>query len=275
MEKIGYLGPRGTFTEKAVKGFNLAGDFILYESIKSVLEGVHNGEVFHGVVPVQNTTEGIVNVTIDTLTFDVDLQIKKQLVLPVSHSLMVNKNNKDCMVDKILSHPQAIAQTRKYVGENFKHAEIIEVSSTAKAGEIVAGSNENIAAICTDICADIYDLKVLKNDIQDLKNNKTYFILVSKEKNDVPKNHNKMSIVFSTSHKPGELYKVLDIFSLWDINITQITSRPMRDTEGEYIFYIDIEITDNSDDVKDALVMVKRKSNFFKIFGSYDVKMNI
>jgi prephenate dehydratase len=298
--KVGCLGPRGAFSEKAAHELvPEADEFLLYKNIADVLTDVQNGVLDEGVVPIQNSTEGAVNVTIDSLIFDVNLYIQKQLVLPVRHALLIapknalrlsgtpiiapkndlrlsgtpiiapkNASRLSGFPQKILSHPQALAQCRAYLKENYPDAELIETASTSDAAKITAGSDSPCACVASDICAEIYGLKILDNDIQDSDQNKTYFILLSK-KETPPVKDKKISLAFSTANKPGELYRILSVFMIEDINITQIISRPMRGRIDEYVFFIDIEVLDERD-VLDAFAMLRRKTNFFKFLGCYD-----
>lgn len=268
---VGYLGPNGTYTEKATNLLNLNATKIPYNTIYDILKAVDTDDISMGVVPIQNTIEGVVNATMDALIFDFDLYIQKQIVLPISHNLMISKHNKDKCITKILSHPQALGQCRRFINDNFKNVELIEVSSTSKAAKIVSKSKDTIAAIGNDLCIALYDLDIINEDIQDNKNNKTYFFLISKNNTSKPTCANKLSVSFSTYDKPGALYKILDIFSIWDLNITQISSRPMKNIEGEYMFYIEIEDFTNIKDLEDCLRMIERKTNLFKNLGCYDI----
>lgn len=267
--KIGHLGPEGTFSQQAAKFYKKDVTNVPYKTIRDVLMAVENDEMDMGVVPIENSIEGIVNATLDTLIFDTNLFIQSQLVLPISQNLMINKNNKSKTITKILSHTQALPQCQKFLTEKFNGVELLEVSSTAEASRIVSQSDEFFGAIGNSLCCDIYDLQLLHKNIQDNDNNKTYFIVVSKNNSFNPKIGFKTSMAFSTLNKPGELYKILDIFSVWDINMTKITSRPMKDVEGEYVFFVDIETSNNQEDMLNALTMIKRKTNFIKILGSY------
>lgn len=267
--KIGYLGPNGTFTQKAANIYSKDIPSVAYKTIREVLMAVENNEISMGVVPIENSIEGTVNVTLDTLIFDANLFIQSQIVLPISQNLMINKNNKGKTITKILSHPQALPQCQKFLTEKFNEVPLVEVSSTAEASKIVSNSLESFGAIGNSLCCDIYDLYLLHENIQDNNNNKTNFVVVSKKNSYNPKVGFKTTIAFSTLNRPGELYKILDIFSVWDINMTKITSRPMKDVEGEYVFFVDIETSINDKDITDALTMIKRKTKFIKILGSY------
>ncbi|MDR2698121.1 MAG: prephenate dehydratase [Candidatus Methanoplasma sp.] len=275
--KIAYFGPEGTFTEQAARCFagSMDGEDISFSplaSIEDVFEAVETGAADCGVVPIENSIEGGVNTTIDTLIFDADLFISKQLSLPVVQNMMVSKKNADGRVSKILSHPQALAQCRKFINKHYPDAVTEASNSTAEAARITAGcglERGGTAAIGSKNSAEIYDLKIIHENIQDDKNNMTQFVLLTKTDTSAPMIGRKTSIAFSTEHRPGELYKILDIFALWDLNMTKIMSRPTKGRQWEYVFFIEIEGYENAADVADALTMIKRKTVFFKNLGSY------
>ncbi|MCL1979014.1 MAG: prephenate dehydratase [Methanomassiliicoccaceae archaeon] len=275
---IAYLGPEGTFTEQAANlfaGSMKQSEFSLspFATIEDVFDAVETKKAAYGVVPIENSIEGAVNTTIDTLIFDSDLHISKQLTLPISQNLMVSEKNADRAITKILSHPQALAQCRKFINRFYPKAVIEIASSTAEAARLVAGcgpgSKEVIGAIGSKSSAEKYDLEVIHENIQDNKNNTTQFILLTKADTSAPKADCSTSIAFSTEHRPGELYRVLDIFAIWDLNLTKIMSRPTKTGKGEYVFFVEIEGSENTSDISDALTMIERKTIFFKKLGSY------
>lgn len=270
--KIGYLGPDGTFSEEAALNYTLKLDnveLVKFPTIRAVLDAVEKGFVDEGIVPFENSIEGVVTTTIDGLIFDDSkLYIKSETVIKISQNFLVRKDYNGEKLERIISHPQGIAQCDKFLRENFKDTLCEAVSSTAEAARIVSTSGNFIASISPKRSADVYGLKILHENIQDDNNNATRFVVVTKKP---PKSleGEKTSIVFTTSHRPGELYKVLDIFAIWDINMTKIESRPMKHKLGTYCFFIDLE-AENKDDIRDALKMVERKTSFFRLLGSYN-----
>jgi len=283
MTKIAYLGPAGTFTEQAANCFirsigKRKFDLSPMNTIEDVFRAVESGDALYGVVPVENSIEGAVNTTVDSLIFDSQLFVMKQLDLPITQNLMVNGKNKSGKITKIISHPQALAQSRKFISKNYPDAVIEAACSTAEAAKTVAEfkpkRNESVAAIGSKMSAELYDLKIIHEDIQDNKNNTTQFFLLTKEDTSEPKIGCSTLIVFSTEDKPGELYKILDIFAIWDLNMTKIMSRPTKNRRGEYVFFIELSGYENVSDVSDALTMVERKTSFFRNLGSYDTAEN-
>lgn len=277
--KIAYLGPEGTFTQQAADIFARSLDqcglsLSPFASIEEVFDAVETGAALYGAVPVENSIEGAVNTTIDTLIFDSDLFILKQLALPISQNLMVSEENIGRGITKILSHPQALAQSGKFIKQHYPDAAVEATSSTAEAARIAAGcrpgSGETVAAIGPESSAELYNLKIIHENIQERTDNTTQFILLTRTDTSMPKAGCSTSIAFSTEDRPGELYKILDIFAIWDLNMTKIMSRPTKNRHGEYVFFIEISGYSDVSDVADALTMVKRKTSFFKNLGSYD-----
>lgn len=269
---VGYLGPRGTFTEQAAKIMMPNENLIPFHTFAEALRAVEDGELSAAVVPIENSIEGIVNSTVDALIFDVDLNIQQLFVLPINQCFIAKKDADLKNINKIYSHPHAIPQCKNYISKNYPDADTIAVSSTAEAIRFVAGSDENIAAIGNSAAAELYGLEVIEEGIQDTNDNFTMFILVSKIRSNKYIPGNKVTLCFSTENKPGALYKLLDIFSIFDINMSKIYSRPMKNRPMEYVFFIDIDIEDNVRDIIDALKLIERKTTFFKNLGSYDIK---
>jgi prephenate dehydratase len=271
MLKIGFLGPKGTFSHEALQQYERGREEYLsvdYASIADILMAVENGDIEEAIVPMENSLEGAINVTLDTLASDVDLKIKDELIVSIRQNLLVKKGTKPQDIRSILSHPQPIGQCRKYIAANYPDVQVKAVYSTAGAAEEVAQGSGELGAIGSLAAAQAYGLDILARDIQDGDNNLTRFVVIGRE--DGQKTGcDKTSIVFSTDNKPGSLYRVLDIFNLWDINMARIESRPAKDRLGTYIFFIDIEGHREDPDVRDALTMVRRKSSFYKFLGSY------
>jgi prephenate dehydratase len=231
---------------------------------------VQNDAIKEAVAPIENSLEGAINVTLDMLAADVELKIKGEVVIAVRQNLLVKRGTDLNNIKYILSHPQPIGQCRKYLAAKFPEAKIKYVYSTSNAAEEVAGGAGDMAAIGSNIAAEVYDLDIAAEGIHDGDNNFTRFVVLSKEDH-ARTGQDKTSIVFSTEDKPGSLYRILDIFNLWDINMTRIESRPAKNQLGRYIFFVDVVGHREDDDVKSALIMVKKKTSFFKFLGSYPV----
>lgn len=271
MIKTGFLGPKGTFSQEAMIVYTKGGSEytgIDYNTMTDLIAAVSKDEIDEAVVPIENSLEGAVSVTLDMLATEPDIKIKAEVIIPISQNLLAKRGTQFKNIKYILSHPQAIGQCRKYIDSNFPDAMIKYLYSTAEAAKEVAEGNGDMAAVGSKAAAGVYDLEILQESIQDNNNNLTRFIVISKK--EAPKSKkSKTSIVFSTENKPGSLYRILDIFSLWDINMTRIESRPAKNKLGRYIFFVDIEGHVEDEDVRDALTMVKRKTSFYKFLGSY------
>jgi len=274
MIKIGYMGPKGTFSHEAtlkyIKGKESEYALYEYSTIADVILAVENNLVDEAVAPIENSLEGAVNITLDTLAMDANIKIKDEIVLGIKQNLLVKSGTRPDEIECIISHPQPIGQCIKYIHLKYPNATVRFSDSTTAAAQEVAGCNGRIAAIGSMIAAKIYGLEVLEEGIQDSNNNMTRFAVIS-HTDSARTGNDKTSIVFSTEDKPGSLYRILDIFNLWDINMTRIESRPAKNELGRYIFFIDILGHKDDEDLKNALTMVGRKTSFMKFLGSYPV----
>ncbi|MFV0502932.1 MAG: prephenate dehydratase [Lachnospirales bacterium] len=266
---IGYLGPQGTFSQIAAEYYGTLCNELTYyyKTIPSVVNALIDDKISSAVLPIENTTEGSVNATVDSLIYIDNIFIESYLILPIHHNLLVKNNS--LKIEKIYSHGQALAQCSKFLFKNYPNAELIETTSTAEAARFISTSDANIAAISPISSASVYNLNILHKDIEDEKENLTNFVKISKKEKACT--ITTQTICFTTKNKSGELYRILDIFSLWDINMTRIFSRPKKGNIGEYVFYVDLEYS-NKNDMESALKMVIRKTSFFKNIGRYDIR---
>jgi len=270
--KLGYLGPIGTFSEQAALIYSNSAkikcELVNFFTITDVITAVNNGKIDEGIVPFENSIEGTVTSTVDTLIFDSELYIKNELILKVNQNIMVKPGTNRENIKRIISHPQGLAQCRKYISEMGIN-ETAAISSTAEAAHMVADGDGTLAAIAPERAADVYGLEIIGEDIADDKTNSTRFVIISKEENN-PMSNKKTSIAFTLDddNSPGRLYRVLDILNIFEINMIKIESRPAKHKLGTYVFYIDL-MADNDEDLNDAMKMLKRKVAFFKYLGSY------
>jgi len=264
--KIAYLGPPATFTHlAAMRQFGSSAGYMPVNTIKAVFSAVSSGEAQYGVVPIENSTEGVVNYTLD-MFIDSDLKIIYEIMLPVSHNLL-SKTGKRSHIKRIYSYPQATAQCREWLEENFPNVPIIEEQSTASAAER-ATKDPSAAAVASELAAVIYDLKFISRGIEDYQHNYTRFLVIGRDA--VPRTgKDKTSIMFSIKDKPGALYSILRYFAENKINLTKIESRPSRRKAWEYIFFVDMEGHIEDKKVKKAITEMKKECLFFKELGSY------
>jgi prephenate dehydratase len=268
---IGYLGPRGTFTEEALEAS--AGDEFLtrvpFASVPEVLFAVQKGEVDKGIVPIENSIEGSVNVTLDTLAFETDLTVEREVILPVRHCLVARPGISSEQIEAIVSHPQATAQCRGFLARWFADVPITAANSTAEAAKQVADSSERLGAIGTELAAKIYGLELLDCDLEDYPGNVTRFVIVGKERPG-PTGRDKTSIVcFIQANRPGSLLEILNEFSSRGINLTKIESRPTKKVLGEYYFFIDLDGHVEDAAMKEAIGALVVGLRELKLLGSY------
>ncbi|MFP3389162.1 prephenate dehydratase [Brevibacillus sp. SIMBA_040] len=248
-KKLAFLGPRGTFTEEAARALTVGQKLthVPYPGIIEVLNAVAKEEVAFGVVPMENSIEGTVNSTLDWLIHEVDLPILAELALPITQNLLVAKREEPLPfseITRVLSHPQAIAQSHNFLRENLPNAGIEYVNSTALAAQMVSENpQEPWAAVGTRLNVEIYPLEFAKEQIQDYSNNYTRFVLVGREPLDMPASQKEKTTILVTLPEdfPGALYQVLAAFAWRKINLSRIESRPTKKALGNYYFVIDIE----------------------------------
>jgi chorismate mutase/prephenate dehydratase len=265
--KVAFLGPKATFTHIAcVQKFGLSGaDLISHKSIQDIFDEVERGRIDYGVVPVENSTEGIVSHTLD-MFMEYEVKIAGEILLEISHALL-SKDGKIGNIKKIYSNPYAIAQCRNWLRNNLPDIPIHEVETTALAAQ-TAADNIGIAAIASESAAMLYNLQVIHKKIEDNINNYTRFLILSKK---IPERsgYDKTSILFSVKDEVGILYKMLEPFAKNGINLTKIESRPMKKKPWEYVFFVDMEGHIEDDKVGGAIKELEKKSVFIKHLGSY------
>ncbi len=264
--KVACLGPLATFTHlAAIRHFGSSAEFIPVKTIKDVFETVLEGKASYGVVPIENSNEGVISYTLDMFV-DYDLKVAAEIMLEVNHNLLSRSGDIE-KIKRIYSHPQAVAQCRGWLERNLPNIPIMDATSTAKAAEM-ASTDEEAAAIASDLAAKIYDLKIVERGIEDNKNNYTRFLVIAEEFPG-PTGKDKTSLMLSIKDKPGALYQVLAPFKKHNINLTKIESRPSRRRAWEYIFFIDLEGHIEDKKVSKALSEVEKHCLFLKVLGSY------
>ncbi len=270
--KVGVLGPRGTYAEIAARMQFGDSKIVPYPTITDVVGAVVHGKVEMGVIPLESLREGSVGEALDAIAWH-DLKIQSEMVMPITHSLLGVPGAKIDKITQVLSHPQAIAQCREFLHKNLSKAELIEMSSTAKAAEQVGKLRQpHMAVIGPPALAELYKLKVLKDEIQKGEINLTRFVCVAK-KDSKPTGHDKTSIVFSTAEdRPGILYEILGEFAARNINLTKIESRPSKKVLGDYLFFVDFEGHREDSRQREALEAIKKKVAMLKVLGSYPKK---
>ncbi len=270
IKKILYLGPSGSYSQIAMEtfkenlGLKLRAEDI--STITKVIQQIDREENAIAVLPIENSIEGIVRETIDKLiTTDENLKIRAELTIPISHCLISKGKKED--IENIVSMPQALSQCQTYIANNFrKNINVVSASSTSAATSMLDGKDETWASIANEFCAKLYDKKILDRNINDVKDNKTRFILLSKEDLKIVKPQ-RTSIAFSCKNESGSLLKVLEIFYKHNLNMIYLESRPSKKVFGEYIFFADID--KGYDEIGHTLEDIRKKCEFYRLLGSY------
>ncbi len=263
--KIAYLGPQATFTHQAAR--SRFGGSVTYEAcqtIRDVFTQVQKKQADYGVVPIENSTEGAVTHTLDEF-IDTPLKICAEIYLPISHHLMAAGPRERIKV--LYSNPQVFGQCRQWLHENMSDADLVSVSSTARAAEM-ASKEERSGALASDLAAELYGLTVLNRDIQDRGGNATRFLVVGKSYAE-PSGDDKTSLFFGVQHKAGALCAALDVLRRYNLNMTKIESRPSRTRQWEYFFFVDVEGHVSDERVQQALDGVREHCATLTVLGSY------
>ena len=262
---IAYLGPAATFTQQAaLTRFGVGVEYMPVHTIGDVFTEVETGHADYGVVPIENSTEGAVNSTLDMLSHST-LKVCSEILHEISHCLVSNEP-KDT-IQKVYSKSEAIGQCNHWLRANFPTAELIEVASTAVAAERATGE-AGAAAIASELAAQMYGLHIVERNIEDIHHNVTRFLVIGKQ-DSPPSGDDKTSLMFSTKDRVGALHEVLGIFRECGINLSMIESRPSRKKAWEYYFFTDFDGHVTEPRVEEAIKRLEGQCQFVKILGSY------
>src|SRR5215475_14228738 len=265
MLTVAYLGPEATFTHQAaIRRFGSSLRYSPQKTIGDVFNEVSKNRADYGVVPVENSTEGVVTHTLDMFV-DSDLKIVSQIVLPVQQCLL--SNSRRSQIKKLFAHPQSLAQCRAWVQNNLPRAEIIETSSNARSAELAA-RERGAAAIAGVLAAEKYGVRVLEHDIQDNAANATRFLVLGRQCSPST-GKDRTSIMFSLPDRAGSLHRALGPFHRKRINMTRIESRPSKRKDWEYFFLVDCEGHVSDRKVASALQLLGEFCSYVKVLGSY------
>lgn len=272
--RVAFLGPEGTFTEEALLADPPEGGLhpFPHPSIREVMTAVHEGDAALGLVPIENSLEGSVNITLDLLAFEFDhLFIVREVVHPIRHQLITRRPVELERITKIISHPHAYGQCRQFLDAHLPGIEHEAANSTANAVRTVSRVDRPWAAIGTRLAAEMYECEVLRADIQDSVENRTRFVYLSREPGaqDLAARYKTSLACAIAADRPGSLLLILSEFAHRYVNLTRVESRPSRQGLGDYIFFIDIEgrLTDPA--VEEALKCLACKLPWIKVFGSF------
>lgn len=264
--EIAYLGPQGTFTHSALqKHFGAWVTALPQESIGQVFQEVDTGRAHYGVIPVENSTGGIVTHTLDRF-IESPLHISGEVQLPIHQNLMT-MNEDWRSVKTIYSHQQSLLQCRHWIEKNLPNAKLIPVSSNGEAARL-ASENSETAAIAGTAAAEIFGLKYLQKNIEDQSNNTTRFLIIGMEQVP-PSGNDKTSLMVSAKNEPGSLFKLLKPLAEHGLDMSRIESRPAKSGNWEYIFFLDIMGHREDPEVKVALEQLQEGADFLRVLGSY------
>ncbi|MCU0576669.1 MAG: prephenate dehydratase [Desulfobacterota bacterium] len=264
-QKVAYLGPEGSFSHQgAFSAFSLDGDLMPFKDIESVIQAVASSRVDIGVVPVENSTEGMINQTLDMMA-STRLSVIQEFLLPIRNCLLSGIPKE--RIRKVFSHPQALAQCKGWLTSNLPGAEVIETASTSDAA-MAARSHEDGAAVASSMAAELYGLSILAENINDMRENITRFWVIARSALPVAGSA-KSSIIVTLDNKPGALYSALGVFARKGINLTKIESRPSKKSPWEYLFFIDFQGNLVDENVKETIDEVSGCTRDLIILGSY------
>lgn len=275
VQTVAYLGPGGSYTEMAkdlfCQKYEIKVELQPISTIKRVLEFVDETPNTIGVLPIENSIEGAVRETIDNLTRtkNTNIRILSEVVMPIQQCLL-SRTTEIYSISGVISHPQALAQCQNFIHNELpRNLNIIEVASTAEAARSLQDYNLTYAAIGSKKTAEIYNLNILKENINDDPDNKTRFALIGDFETPKTKNDN-TTLAFSTENKPGALLGILQIFQNYGINLSYIDSRPSKTKFGEYTFFVDFDGHTTDAIIKKAIEEVMSQTHYFRLIGSYE-----
>lgn len=271
MTRYAFLGPAGTHTNAAL--FKFTGDLSDIEAVPiatigEVFNAVERGKAEYGIVPIENSVEGSVNATLDALAFESDLEIQGEVVLDIHHALCVAPGIALPQITRVVSHPQASAQSRRWLTEHLLGKPIEAANSTAEAVKM-AVENPGTAAIGSAFAAAAYGADMLAEEIEDFGGNQTRFVVVGQGLRERTGDDKTSLALFMKADKPGTLHMILSEFAFGQINLTKIQSRPTRKQLGDYMFYIDLAGHADDENVRLALDCLRLKLRQVKVLGTY------
>jgi prephenate dehydratase len=272
-DRVAFLGPEGTFTEEALLA-NLPADDLHpypYPSIREVLLAVQRGEARVGLVPIENSLEGSVAMTLDLLAWGFeDLKIVREIVHPIRHQLIARRPLEIDQITKVISHPHAYGQCRTFLNEHLPNVEHEAANSTADAVRTVSRVDRPWVAIGTRLAAQMYECAVVRDDIEDSVENQTRFVFMSQEQAEEVDATYKTSIVCGIDQdEPGSLLLILSEFAYRHVNLTKVESRPSKRALGHYVFIIDVEGSIEDQPLALAIKCLACKLPWLKVLGSY------
>ncbi|MDP4125351.1 MAG: prephenate dehydratase [Bacillota bacterium] len=276
-KKVGFLGPKGSFSEEAIhlflttqsELFETPPELIPYPTIPRLLFACDDKEIDWAFVPLENSTEGQVGVTMDTLGQTEHLFITREFVHPIDQCLLTHEPMPFEQIERVYSHEQAIGQCRDFLEKHLPHAQQVTCLSTAEAAHRISSIRENWAAIGPRRAAHLYNLHLLQERIQDITLNATRFVLVGHTLAEMSDGEDKTSLLVIADNTPGSLYRILGEFAKRHINLSRIESRPSKKKLGEYVFFVDVDGYVFAPPIQDVLGALKEANISVRLLGSY------
>jgi prephenate dehydratase len=269
MPRFAFLGPAGTFSEEALLSLGIEGvDPYPCVSIEEVFEAVERGQADGGVVPIENSVEGSVPATLDSLAFETSLEIQSELVVDIHHALILAPGADLAGVTTVASHPQATGQCRRWLARNLPGRSVVAANSTAEAVQRAVG-DPAVAAVGTRLAAELYGGTIAEPAIEDYAGNQTRFVVIGRGLRSRTGDDKTSLALFLKADKPGALLMILSEFAYGEINLTKIQSRPTKRALGDYMFFVDLEGHVEDQHVRTALDCLRLKLREVKVLGSY------
>ena len=265
--RVAFQGELGAFSQQAThQHFGEGTATLRCRTFAEIFDAIHEGQATHGILPVENTLAGTVMPAYDLLV-DHDLRIQAEVILRVEHNLMAPPGTKMSELERVLSHPQALAQCERTL-QRLGLEPVTHYDTAGAARDLASVPQPATAAIASALAADIYGLEILASNLEDQLLNYTRFFVLGR---DDPPRHDpsKTSVIFSTRHVPGALYSVMSVLAEREINLTRIQSRPRRNRPWHYLFYVDFEGHEDDPRVRDAMLGILKRASFLKVLGSY------
>lgn len=277
MKKMGYLGPKGSFSEEAIHIFlanhselnSTPPELIPFPTIPRLLLACDDKEIDWAFVPLENSTEGQVGVTMDTLGQTEHLFITHEFVHPIDQCLLAHEPMPLEQIERVYSHEQSIGQCRDFLEKHLPHAQQVTCLSNSEAAHRISSIRENWAAIGPRRAAHLYNLHILQERIQDVTLNATRFVLVGHGLAEMSDGEDKTSLLVIAENTPGSLYRILGEFAKRHINLSRIESRPSKRKLGEYVFFVDVDGYVFAPPIQDVLWALKEANISVKLLGSY------
>ena len=273
-QEVAYLGPPGTFSQQAVQmGFGSSASALSCNSIGEVVRAVETGRAQHGILPLENSSRGLVDESVDALA-NSELLMGGEILVPVRHCLMGlpdsqnKRQNKYRDASRIYSHPQSFAQCRNWLGDNLPTLSLQPVLSNGEAAACAAADSEALA-IAPEVAAGIHGLEILHSDIQDDADNTTRFVMIGKRQVPPSKGADKTSLLVASEHKPGALLELLQVFNRHYLNLVMLYSRPSGQRNWSYSFFLDVDAHRDAPQMVAALKELQQRKSLLRVFGSY------